>query len=72
MESYRTNVSPTFDKDPDLVLWIGGQLYIEIWIRHFFNNPEILDYVGKLLEQLFNIGMLSDPGDKIIFTRPGP
>ena len=67
MENHGINLSPTFNKDQDLVPWIEGQLYIEMWIRYFSNNPDIHGYVGKLSEQLCKIRMFSNPGDKIIF-----
>ena len=67
MENYGTNLSPTFDKDKDFVPWIGGQLYIEMWIQYFSNNPDKHDFVGKLMEQIFNVLMFSNPRDNIFF-----
>ena len=67
MENLGTNLSPSFDKDQDIFPWIGGQLYIEMLIRYFSNHPDIHSYVGKLSEQSFNVQILSNPGDKIMF-----
>ena len=36
-----------------------------IW--YFSNNLDINDYVGKLPEQHFSVGLFSNPGDKILF-----
>ena len=67
MEDQGTNLFPSFDKDQDLVPWIGEQLYIEIWIRYFSNDPDLNGYVGKLLEQLCNVQKFSNPGEKMFF-----
>ena len=68
MENYRTNMSPTFNQDQDLVPWIGGQLYIEMLNLYFSNIPDICGYVEKLSEQHFNVWMCSNPGDNIFIA----
>ena len=41
-----------------------------IW--YFSNNLDIYDYVGKLPEQHFSVGLFSNPGDNILFLlKPG-
>ena len=65
MKTQRTNPSPTFNQDQDLVPWIGGQLYIEILNMYFSNIRDISGYVGKLPEQHFNVWMCSNPMNNI-------
>ena len=48
MENCGINLSPTLNKNQDLVLWIGEQQNIEIFGGHFSNNLVIGGYVGKL------------------------
>ena len=50
MENYGTNLSLTFNKNQVLAPWIGKQLYIEIMVGHFSNNPDIHGYFKKLLQ----------------------
>ena len=59
---------PYFNKNPDFVPWIGGQLDIEMLIRYFSNNPDICCHVGKLLKLPFKVRLFSNPGDKIVFV----
>ena len=63
----RTNLSLTFNKNLDLVPWIGLYSYIQMLIWYFSNNLDIYDYVGKLPEQYFSVWLLSNPGDNILF-----
>ena len=65
MENYGKNLSPTFNKNQDLVAWIGEQQYNEMLVRHLSNNSDICGYVGKLPEQHFDVWLFSNPGDKI-------
>ena len=67
METYRTNLSRTFNKILDLVPWIGEQLYTQIWIWYFPNIFDIYDYVGKLPWEHFNLWLLSNPGEIFLF-----
>ena len=60
------NLSPTFNKNQDLVPWIEGQRCIEMLVRYFSTNPDICDYDGKLPKQHFNAQMFSNPGYKIL------
>ena len=41
METYGTNLSPTFNKNQDLVHWIGKHQYIEIQSEILSNNSDI-------------------------------
>ena len=45
---------------------IGEELYIEMLVRHFSIDPDIYGYVGKLLEQHFNVWLFLNPGDKYL------
>ena len=65
-ETNGTNLSPTFNKNQDLVPWIGEQPYVEMLVLHFSNNPDIYGHVGKLPEQHFNVWLFSNPGDNIL------
>ena len=66
MESYGANLSPTFNKNQDLVPWIGEQQYFEMLVRHFSIDFDIYNYVGKLPKQHFNVWLFSNPGEKIL------
>ena len=66
MEHYGTNLSPNFNKNQDLVPWIGDKRYIKMLVGHFSNNLEIGGYIGKLLEEHLNVWLFSNPGDKIL------
>ena len=65
MENYGTKLSPTFNKNEDLVNWIGEQQYIEMLVWHFSNNHDICGHVGKLTEEHLNLCLFSNTGDKI-------
>ena len=67
MENYGTNLSLTFNKNLDLVPWIGEKPYIQMLIGYFSNNLYLYDFVGKLPEQHFSVWLFSNPRDKIIF-----
>ena len=58
MEKYGTNLSPTFNKDQDLVQWIGERRNIERLVRHLFYNTDIL-YVVTLQKCQHNIFICS-------------
>ena len=47
MENYRTNQSPTFNKNQDHVPWIGEQWHIVMLLRHFPKNPDVWGYIAK-------------------------
>ena len=49
MENYGTHLSHNFNKNLDLVPWIGEQTYTQKIFGYFSNNHDIYDYVGKLL-----------------------
>ena len=66
MENYGTNISPSFNKNQDLVPWIGEQQYIEMLLLLFANNPDKCCYVGKLQEHNFSVWLFSNPRDKIL------
>ena len=55
IDNYGTNVSHTFNKNLDLVPWIGEYPYTPMLIWYFSNNLDIYDYVGKLPEQHFSV-----------------
>ena len=54
MENYGTNLHPTFNKNQDLVPWIGEQQYFEMLVQHFSNNS---DTYGLLENCRNNISM---------------
>ena len=56
---------PYFNKNMDLVPWIGEYPYTQMLIWNFSYNLDIYDYVGKLPDQLFSVWLFSNPGDKI-------
>ena len=63
--NYVTNLSPIFNKNQDVVPWIGEGQYNKMLFCNFSKNPDICGYVGKLPEQHFNVRLFSNPGDKI-------
>ena len=67
MENYGTNLSRTFDKNLDLIPWIGELPYVQMLIWYFSNNLDIYGYVGKLPEQHFSVWLFFNPGDKTLF-----
>jgi hypothetical protein len=58
MENYAANLSRTFNKNLDLVPWIGEKPYTQMLIWYFSNNLNIYDYVGKLPEQHWSMVVL--------------
>ena len=50
----------------DLSSWIGEQQYTKVLLWQFSSIPVIYDYVGKMLEQHFNVLLFSNPGGKIL------
>ena len=40
-KNYKTNLSPTFNKNQGLLPWIGEQGYIEMFFQQFSNIPDI-------------------------------
>ena len=65
-ENFGTNMFPIFNKNQDLVPWIGEEQSIEMLFWHFPNNPDICVYVRKFLLQHFSVRLFSNPGDKIL------
>ena len=66
MEIYGTNMPCTFNKNLDLVPWIGELPYTQMLILYF---PTILTYMIMLEkpEQHFSEWLFSNPGDRILF-----
>ena len=46
-ENHGTNLSPSFNKNNDLVPWNGEEQGIEMLFLHFSNNTDSCVYVGK-------------------------
>ena len=66
-KKYKANQSPTFNKNQNLVYWIGGKQYIELLAPKLSNNPNICRYVEKLSEEHFKISLFSNPGYNMYF-----
>ena len=47
-ENHGTNLAPAFNKNQDLVPWIGEEQCIEMSFWNFSNNLDICGYFGKL------------------------
>ena len=43
IQNYRTNTSPTFNKNQDLAPWIGEQQYIKMLVPNGPNIPDIFN-----------------------------
>ena len=66
IENYGTNLSPTFNKNKDLVPWIGEQRYLKTLVHHFSIDRDMYGYVGKLTKQNFNVRLCPNPGNKFL------
>ena len=58
--------SLNFNKNKNLVPWIGEQWYIEMLFWQFFNITTCMRVVGQMPKQHFDALFFSNPGDKVL------